>query len=194
MIEPGDNPFQTRYASSFPALFIETNIFLAQTLATSCCAAGSSLYSTSRIGPSYTARRAPGRELHGSRRQGAVRRQGTHPGQRRFDAPPAAGGTQLRLPPRRESLYMFPRRDAIILGGSSRKGVGRRSRTRRRPRGYSRAIGRLPPACDDRPRACAPLITAPGRRDRGMRRQRGHQLVHNFRHFLRGAEIELADQ
>jgi glycine/D-amino acid oxidase-like deaminating enzyme len=124
VIEPGDNPFQTRYASSFPALFIETNIFLAKTLDDFLLRGGKLVVQHFADRTEFTRLAAP--LVVNCTGLGA---------KALFDdkeLTPVKGDLTLLLPQAElnyvylhaaKGLYMFPRRDAVILGGSFDEGV-----------------------------------------------------------------------
>jgi glycine/D-amino acid oxidase-like deaminating enzyme len=123
-IDPADNPFQTRYASRFPALFIETNIYLPRMLE-DFLLRGGKLAVQHFADRTELIRLAPplivnctglgARTLFDDRELTPVKGQLTL-------LLPQAELDYVYLDGARD-LYMFPRRDAVILGGSHEEGV-----------------------------------------------------------------------
>ena len=123
-VEPGDNPFPRKYASSFPGIFIETNIYLPQMLA-DFLLRGGKLHVQSFADRSELARLAPPLIVNCTG-LGAKALFGDD------ELTPVKGQLTLLLPQPEldyvyldgeKDLYMFPRRDAVILGGSHEHGV-----------------------------------------------------------------------
>jgi glycine/D-amino acid oxidase-like deaminating enzyme len=124
VIEPGDNPFPARYASRFPSMLIETNIYLPRLLADFLLRGG-------KLHVRDFAHRA---ELAGLAAPLIVNCTGLG-AKALFDdqeLTPIKGQLTLLLPQAdvnyvyldgARDLYMFPRRDAIILGGSHEQGA-----------------------------------------------------------------------
>jgi glycine/D-amino acid oxidase-like deaminating enzyme len=123
-ISPGENPFPTRYASSLPTLFIETNVYLPQMLADFLL----------RGGKLHVRTFADRTELAQLAEPLLVNCTGLG-AKALFDdeeLTPVKGQLTLLLPQAdvnyayldgAADLYMFPRRDAVILGGSHEHGV-----------------------------------------------------------------------
>ena len=123
-IAPADNPFAARYASRFPTLFIETNVYLPQLVADFLM----------RGGKLRVREFADRGELARLAAPLIVNCTGLGAKALFDDAEltPVKGQLTLLLPQAEVSyayldgardLYMFPRRDAIILGGSHEHGV-----------------------------------------------------------------------
>jgi glycine/D-amino acid oxidase-like deaminating enzyme len=124
VIEPGDNRFPTRYASRFPSMFIETNIYLPQMLA-DFLLRGGKLHVQDFADRTELARLATPLIVNCAGLGAKAL----------FDdeeLTPVKGQLTLLLPQAEvnyvyldgaRDLYMFPRRDAIILGGSHEQGV-----------------------------------------------------------------------
>jgi glycine/D-amino acid oxidase-like deaminating enzyme len=124
VIAPADNPFPTRYASRFPSLFIETNVYLAQLVA-DFLLRGGKLRVRDFADRSELARLAAPLIVNCAG-LGAKALFGDD------ELTPVKGQLTLLLPQPEMSyvyldgardLYMFPRRDAVILGGSHEQGV-----------------------------------------------------------------------
>ena len=118
------HPFPTRYASRFPSMFIETNIYLPQTLADFLL----------RGGKLHIRNFADRSELASLAAPLIVNCAGLGAKMLFDDAEliPVKGQLTLLLPQAEvnylyldgaRDLYMFPRRDAIVLGGSHEHGV-----------------------------------------------------------------------
>ena len=123
-VEPGDNPFPRKYASSFPGIFIETNIYLPQMLA-DFLLRGGKLHVQAFADRGEFARLAPPLIVNCTG-LGAKALFGDE------ELTPVKGQLTLLLPQPEldyvyldgaKDLYMFPRRDAVILGGSHEHGV-----------------------------------------------------------------------
>jgi glycine/D-amino acid oxidase-like deaminating enzyme len=123
-IAPADNPFPTRYASRFPTMFIETNVYLPQLVA-DFLLRGGTLRVRDFADRSELARLAAplivncaglgAKALFDDAELTSVKGQLTL-------LRPQAEVSYAYLDGARD-LYMFPRRDAIILGGSHEHGV-----------------------------------------------------------------------
>jgi glycine/D-amino acid oxidase-like deaminating enzyme len=124
VIEPAVNPFQTRYASSFPAMFIETGIYLKQMLADFLLRGGKLVVQDFADRTELIRLAAPlimnctglgARALFDDKELTPVKGQQTL-------LLPQAEVDYVYVDDARD-LHMFPRRDAIILGGSHEEGV-----------------------------------------------------------------------
>lgn len=122
VIEP--HPFPTRYASRFPAMFIETNIYLPQMLA-DFLLRGGKLHVRNLADRSELARLAAPLIINCAGLGAKALFDDA-------DLVPVKGQLTLLLPQAEvnyvyldgaRDLYMFPRRDAIVLGGSHEHGV-----------------------------------------------------------------------
>jgi D-amino-acid oxidase len=123
-VKPGDNPFPRKYASSFPGIFIETNIYLPQMLA-DFLLRGGKLHVQAFADRGDVARLAAPLIVNCTG-LGAKALFGDD------ELTPVKGQLTLLLPQPEldyvyldgaKDLYMFPRRDAVILGGSHEHGV-----------------------------------------------------------------------
>ncbi len=124
VIEPAEKPFPTNYASRFPSMFIETNIYLPQILSDFLLRGG-------QLHVRDFADRAELAEIAAPlivncAGLGAKALFGDD------ELTPIKGQLTLLLPQPEvnyvyldgaRDLYMFPRRDAIILGGSHQQGI-----------------------------------------------------------------------
>ena len=123
-VEPDDNPFPRKYASSFPGIFIETNIYLPQMVA-DFLLRGGKIHVQAFADRSELARLAQPLIVNCTG-LGAKALFGDD------ELTPVKGQLTLLLPQPEldyvyldgaKDLYMFPRRDAVILGGSHEHGV-----------------------------------------------------------------------
>lgn len=124
VVDPADNPFPRKYASRFPSIFIETNIYLTQLLADFLLRGGKLRVHDFADRNELTELAAPlivncsglgAKTLFGDEEMMPVKGQLTL-------LLPQAEVNYVYLDGARD-LYMFPRRDAIILGGSHEQGV-----------------------------------------------------------------------
>jgi glycine/D-amino acid oxidase-like deaminating enzyme len=124
VIAPADNPFPRPYASRFPTLFIETNVYLPQMIADFLL----------RGGKLYVRKFNDRNELAAIAAPVIINCTGLGAKALFDDAEltPVKGQLTLLLPQPdvnyayldgARDLYMFPRRDAVILGGSHQPGV-----------------------------------------------------------------------